>query len=163
MQGLNPQQVFGASGDLQLWQCPVTNFPEKSSQKPLRRDSLPSLPRTLSTGQATEAWGRGCLGSAGQVKATLPVWMCLLSDSASNFPQWLPSPNQPEPRAWGHPSKHCPVAKQRLGSFYSLPRPLPLASWINSDSLSHPYRHTSKCGHPRAETQEKAKTKRKSI
>lgn len=54
-QGLNPQQVFGASGDLQLWQCPVTNSPEKSSQKALRRDSLPSLPCTLSTGQATEA------------------------------------------------------------------------------------------------------------
>jgi hypothetical protein len=89
----------------------------------------------------------GDLGSAGQVKAILPVWMCLFSVSASNFPQWLPLPNQPEPRAWGHPSKPCPVAEQRVGSFHSFPRPLPLASWINSDSLSHPYRHTSKCGH----------------
>lgn len=81
--------------------------------------------------------------SEGQVKVILPVWMCQLSVSASNFLQWLPLLNQP-----AHQVTHQSIALRPsegvLGPFIS--QAPPSASWINSDNLSHPYRHTSKCG-----------------
>jgi hypothetical protein len=45
----------------------------------------------------------------GQVKAILPVWMCLLSLSqASNFLQWPPSPNHPGSQSLETPFRALP-------------------------------------------------------
>lgn len=111
------------------YKLPREVFPESPEKR------LSAMSPTHPEHRASHSDLLGGLGSAGQVKVILPVWICLLSVSASNFPQWLPSPSQPEPRAWGYPSKHCPVAEQRVGSFHSFPRPLPLASWIKLRQL----------------------------
>lgn len=149
---------------MEIYSCGSASYklPRKVFPESLAKSLFP-IPPTLPDHRASRRGLPGAWGLQARSRPSFPCGCVCFSVSASNFLHGLPSPNQQEPRAWGHPSKHSPVAEQGgVGWVHSFPRLLLPASWINSDSLSHPYRHTSKCGHKRAETQEKAKTKRKS-
>lgn len=137
--GSHPRPLFGADGDLQPWQCRVTN--SHLSHEGLWRGLVPYLPRSLTTGQAAAPLPQ--LSLKARSRSSFPCGcVCCLSQPATSSSGFPCSTSQ----LTKSPIKALPCGRARVCSVHSFPRPLPLASWINSDNLSHPYRHTSKCG-----------------